>query len=243
MKKGKAFIGTSGWQYDHWIGTYYPADVAKTRVFPYYLKDFSTVEINNSFYRWPSIETFEKWEANVPAGFTYSIKASRFIIHMKKLKDCEDAVTRMITNVITLKKKLGPILFQLPPVWKVNTERLIEFTDLLPKGLRYVFEFRNLTWDTPEVLSILNKKKIAFCIYELDGYKTANSVTTNFVYVRLHGPGAKYQGNYSSGQIGPWAAQIKLWMAEGKDVYVYFDNDQSGYAAFNAKELNQQLMM
>ncbi len=136
-------------------------------------------------------------------------------------------------------KKLGPILFQLPPSWKVNEQRLKEFLVALPKRYRYVFELRNPTWHTRSVLQILEQAGAAFCIFELNGYRTASHLTSDFVYVRLHGPGKAYQGNYPRSVLASWARQVEAWAKDENDVFFYFDNDQGGYAAKNATTLQK----
>jgi uncharacterized protein YecE (DUF72 family) len=237
MKKGKVHIGTSGWHYKHWRGTFYPADIKSASQFEYYSRLFQTVEINNSFYKLPDKATFAAWREAAPRGFVFAVKASRFITHMKKLKVDPESISRFFTHSQELEKNLGPILFQLPPHWKVNPERLNTFLQHLPRGFSYTIEFRNATWYTEEVYAILNKHDVAFCIYELDGHLSPLEVTAGFVYIRLHGPGAKYQGSYSEEVLKSWAAKIKSWSRKGKDVFIYFDNDQEGYAAFNALAL------
>ena len=233
------YIGTSGWHYKHWIGTFYPEGTKDAEQFSYYLKFFRTVELNNSFYRLPSKETFAGWRKAVPPGFIFAVKVSRYITHMKKLKDPKDSIRELFANALALKEKLGPVLFQLPPGWKINAERLEEFLKALPKGHRYVFEFRNESWYEKEIFDLLRKYNCAFCIYELNGHITPMEVTADFVYVRLHGPGAKYQGSYSDKVLQQWNRRFHAWMKEKKDVYVYFDNDQLGYAAFNAQYLSE----
>ncbi len=156
---------------------------------------------------------------------------------MKKLKDPEEPVKRLLDHATGLGNKLGPMLFQLPPSWKLNLERLRYFLILLPKELRFAFEFRNPTWYNESVINLLADYGCAFCIYELDGHLSPEHVTTDFVYVRLHGPGGKYSGSYSDDALRGWAGRIRAWCDSGKDVYVYFDNDQAGYAAFNALRL------
>jgi uncharacterized protein YecE (DUF72 family) len=239
MKYGKIYIGTSGWHYRHWIGTFYPADTKQSEQFNFYKKNFSTVEINNSFYKLPSPETFKTWRKDSPPGFLFVVKASRYITHQKKLKEPKETARKFLTNVKFLREKLGPILFQLPPTWKVNLERLEDFVASLPDKFRYVFEFRNSTWYTEEIFDLLKKYNCAFCIYELAGHTSPVNVTADFVYIRLHGPGGKYQGSYSNAQLKDWAHQCCEWQREGLDVFVYFDNDEQGYAAFNAQSLKQ----
>jgi uncharacterized protein YecE (DUF72 family) len=236
---GKIYIGTSGWSYKHWIGTFYPEEIKDSEQFSYYLRDFQTVELNSSFYHLPSKETFVNWRKKTPADFLFAVKASRFITHMKKLSGGKETIADFFRNVSGLKEKLGSILFQLPPGWKVNAERLQEFLKSLPKKYRYTFEFRNATWYTDEVFDLLKKYNCAFCIYELEHHQTPMQLTADFVYVRLHGPEGKYAGNYSESVLKKWADQCNGWKKSGKDVFVYFDNDQLGYAAFNAITLKK----
>jgi len=206
----------------------------------YYVRRFDTLELNNSFYRLPTIAAFESWRDATPKNFVYAVKASRFITHNKKLKDPENALDNILPRAEHLGKKLGPVLFQLPPKWKLNLERLEGLLEILPRDHRYAFEFRELSWMTPEVNRLLERYNAAFCIYELAGYHSPFDVTADFAYVRLHGPGAgKYQGSYSHAQLRAWAKRIQEWAKTLKAVYVYFDNDQAGYAAQNALELKQ----
>src|SRR5688572_15404792 len=224
MKKGKLYIGTSGWHYKHWIGKFYPADLKPVEQLDYYLTFFDTVEINNSFYRLPTRETFLKWHRDTPSKFLFSVKASRYITHMKKLNESEDALEVFLSNAEALAEKLGTVLFQLPPGWKVNLERFDNFLGVLPRGERFVFEFRNYSWYTTEIYRLLQKYNCAFCIYELGGHESPKEVTADFVYVRLHGPGNKYQGSYNNDRLKKWAEHLLQWSEDGKDVYIYFDN-------------------
>ena len=241
MKKGEIHIGTSGWKYKHWNNTFYPTEVKGDAQLAYYATLFNTVELNNSFYRQPSISNFLHWKEAVPKDFSYAVKANRFFTHMKKLKVEANDVNDFIDKVNHLGEKLGPILFQLPPSWKINLDRLAYFLNLLPKGYRYVFEFRNATWYNKEINELLAAKNVAFCIYELDGHLSPLTITADFVYIRLHGPGAKYQGSYQDKDLETWVTFIRQQANAGKDVFVYFDNDQAGYAAFNAKRLKDLL--
>lgn len=234
----KIFIGTSGWFYDHWRGYFYPKEKKKENLFSYYSNFFDTVEINNTFYRLPSEKTFEKWLAITPRKFVYAIKASRYITHIKKLKDSEKATKKFFKTIELLGLNLGPILFQLPPNWSINTERLNNFIGKLPKKYKYVFEFRDKSWITEEVKIILKENNCAFCIYNLEKYITPKWVTADFVYIRLHGPEKlAYKGKYSEDKLKDWAKDIKDWQKQGKDVFCYFDNDEKGYAPINAKQL------
>jgi uncharacterized protein YecE (DUF72 family) len=240
-KKGKIHIGTSGFHYKHWVGRFYPQGMKPEKFLPYYFKFFHTVELNNPFYRLPSRETFDKWRQGVPEDFIFSVKASRYITHIKKLKEPEESVFNFIEKADGLKEKLGPILFQLPPGWALNEERLISFIKILPPHYRYTFEFRNPTWYNEKVYHALKQKNIAFCIYELEYHLSPVITTADFVYIRLHGPETKYAGSYSENSLSEWADRCREWSEEGKDVYLYFDNDQLGYAAFNAMTLAEML--
>lgn len=236
-KHGHIHIGTSGWHYKHWIGTFYPADISESQQLGEYLRYFRTVELNNSFYRLPSRSVFAGWAAAVPAGFLFSVKASRYITHMKKLKTDRASVMRFLDRAAALKHKLGPVLFQLPPHWQVNPDRLKDFLSKLPDRQRFVFEFRDESWYDDAVYSILKEHNCACCIYELAGYTSPEAMTADFIYVRLHGPGDKYQGSYTRAQLRRWAKRLLQWAGSGLDVFLYFDNDEAGYAAFNAQTL------
>ena len=234
-------IGTSGWSYKHWRGTFYPTDLKEKDWFSFYRQYFDSVELNSSFYHLPPEKTFANWRKAVPDHFLFVVKASRYITHMKKLHDTQESVDYFFKNVGALKEKLGPILFQLPPGWQVNAQRLVEFLAYLPRDHRYVFEFRNPTWYAEEVKKTLEHYNVAFCIYELDRHLSPEWVTADFVYLRLHGPEGKYQGSYTKTTLQQWAQQCVKWQEQGKDVYVYFDNDQHGYAAFNALEIKKEV--
>jgi uncharacterized protein YecE (DUF72 family) len=236
-------IGTSGFHYKHWIGPFYPEKTSTERMLQYYVRHFDTLELNNTFYRLPTVAAFEFWRDSTPENFVFAIKASRFITHNKKLKDPENAIDNLIPRAENLRRKLGPILFQLPPRWKVNLERLKGLLEILPRKHRYAFEFRETSWMNPEVYRVLQRFNAAFCIYELAGYHSPLDVTADFTYVRLHGPAAgKYQGSYSSAQLKQWARQIEGWSKTLKAIYVYFDNDEAGYAAKNALTLKKMTL-
>jgi uncharacterized protein YecE (DUF72 family) len=236
MKGHEILIGTSGWSYKHWRNTFYPEDLKIKDQFEYYQRFFNTVEINNTFYRVPEKSTFLKWKSAVPPGFRYVIKANRFITHMKKLHDPGESLSDFLGRAELLEEKLGAILFQLPPGLKANFLLLKEFLRLLPRGNRYVFEFRNPDWYKKEIYSLLEENNCGFCIYELAGHLSPEEITADFVYLRLHGPGNKYQGSYSDETLSEWSAKCRKWLKK-KDVFVYFDNDEKGYAAFNAIKL------
>jgi uncharacterized protein YecE (DUF72 family) len=232
-------IGTSGWHYQHWRGPFYPPDLPAKDMLAWYRKRFDTVEINNSFYHLPSQQTFASWRESSPPTFCFAVKGSRYITHRKKLKDPEPALERFMPLVESLGTKLGPILFQLPPRWSRNLDRLTQFLDALPRAHRYTFEFRDPSWHDTTVYQALSRRNAAFCIYELDGFESPHEITADFAYVRLHGPGRKYQGEYSSRVLREWSRRIVQWRRTLSAVYVYFDNDQAAYAAKNAGELKE----
>lgn len=237
MPRGRIHIGTSGWHYDHWVGPFYPEDMTSAGFLEFYAQRFHTVEINNTFYSLPRKPTLEAWRDETPKRFLFACKASRFITHMKKLKDPRRSVKRFFDTIDVLRPKLGPVLFQLPPRWHVNVDRLRAFLDALPGGCRYAFELRDETWFTDEVLELLELARAAFCIYDLAGRRSPEHVTTDLVYIRLHGPGQAYQGQYGDSALRGWARKIGGWSREGREVYCYFDNDQKAYAARDAARL------
>jgi len=234
-------IGTSGWHYKHWVGKFYPEKFTASRMLAYYCDRFDTVEINNSFYMLPKIETLSAWREATPRNFEFAIKASRFLTHNKKLKEPENALHNFLPRAEALQRKLGPILFQLPPKWGINLDRLSEFLEALPRYHRYTFEFREPSWLTDSVYELLRKHNAGFCIYELAGFQSPIEITGDWTYIRLHGPGGKYQGNYSDEKLEEWAERIVEWSGKLRSIYVYFDNDEAGYAAFNALALKRMV--
>jgi uncharacterized protein YecE (DUF72 family) len=232
-------IGTSGWHYKHWVGAFYPPRTPGSKMLAYYCGSFDTVELNNSFYHLPKKSSLESWRDSTPAGFCFAAKGSRFLTHMKKLKDPEQGLGRFLDAIEVLEHKLGPILFQLPPNWDLDLERLAKFFSFLPRHHRYAFEFRNASWSVPETYDLLARHNIAYCVFHLAGVHSPIEITADFAYVRLHGPGGKYQGSYSDTALGEWAERIRKWRRELKTIYVYFDNDDSGYAAQNALRLKE----
>lgn len=234
-------VGTSGWHYEHWKGPFYPSECSADRFLEYYAEHFHTVEINNSFYHLPAKETLNGWYNTVPADFIFAVKASRYITHMKKLKDPVKTLLPLLNRVEGLRDKLGPILFQLPPNWKINIKRLELFLKELPKEHRYAFEFRDTSWFDNSIYEILQEHDAAFCIYHLAGTLSPKRVTSNTVYVRLHGPGDAYQGQYDSQTLAGWVGAFSAWSRQGRHVYCYFDNDESGYAPQDALRLQPML--
>ena len=239
---GAIHVGTSGWHYRHWVGPFYPSGTPASSYLSFYTNHLAAAEINGSFYRMPSEKTLAAWRDAVPRGFRFAAKASRFITHAKKLSLPLAQYDRFFDGIGTLGKTLGPILFQLPPRWRVNRERLQAFLEVLPKRHRYTFEFREPGWLNPDVYQLLAKHRAALCLYHIAGFESPIETTADFVYIRLHGPGAKYQGTYSGAALRKWARRIEAWSAEGKTVWCFFDNDQNGYAAKDALRLQAMLM-
>ena len=238
----KIHIGTSGWHYKHWLGVFYPPGTSGSEMFEFYGRHFDTVEINNSFYRLPSATTFDTWRESSPQGFCFAVKASRFITHMKKLKDPESSSAKFFLVAEHLRGKLGPILFQLPPRWKVNVERLSDFLETLPTGNKYVVEFRDESWLVKPVFESLRRHNVAFCIHDFADMRVPHEVTADFAYLRFHGPtSAKYFGSYSDSELRVWAERIEKWRAELRAVYAYFNNDPGGEAVKNALVLKDLL--
>lgn len=231
---GKVYIGTSGWHYLHWRGPFYPRSIEPQEFLTFYARRFSTVEINNSFYHLPPRTIFRRWQAEAGNGFHFSIKANRYITHFKKLNNARNSLRRLLHAACGLKDALGPVLFQLPPRWKCNLPRFKQFLSILPRTTRYAFEFRDKTWFNPDVYRLLTRYMAAFCITEIGSLKSPKLVTTDFIYIRLHGPNQAYQGTYSRNQLRRWADYIVSQRNMGKDVWCYFDNDQKGYAVANA---------
>lgn len=233
----RVYIGTSGWSYSHWKGPFYPQAISRDQMLDYYCHRFHTVEINNTFYHLPTEHTLHHWCECVPEHFIFSVKASRYITHMKKLNDPAAGVSAFLQRISILGDKLGPILFQLPPRWRFNPQRLAAMLQALSTEFRYVFEFRDPSWINEETCSLLSRHDAAFCIYDLGGYLSPQHITTDFAYVRLHGPGAPYQGSYNKPTLSAWTDTFATWVTQGHGIYCYFDNDQAGYAVQNAGRL------
>ena len=241
MGRGRARVGCSGWQYRHWRGGFYPADVPQARWFEHYAARFDTVEINNSFYRLPERTTFSAWARRAPPGFVFAVKASRFLTHMKKLKDPEEPIERLFSRMRGLGAHLGPVLYQLPPGWTVNIERFRHFLDALPHGIRHVVEFRDPSWYDAGIREAMEARGVALCLHDMPGSATGKLPTRPFVYVRFHGSGEKYGGGYSDARLRGWAEWLNARRDEGCDVYAYFNNDIGGHAPRDAVTLRGAL--
>ena len=250
MKRERApRLGCSGWQYRHWRGTFYPAEMPQNRWFAYYATRFDTVEINNSFYRLPAAETFTKWAEQAPPGFVYAVKASRFLTHMKKLKDPSDPLARFFDHARHLGSHLGPVLYQLPPRWPLNLDRLEVFLRTLD-GMRsqlgarsrHVVEFREPSWYDTKVYRLLERYRTALCLHDMEGSSTRKVVVGPFVYVRFHSGESRYGGAYDDRRLEQWSEWLTRRAESGLDVYAYFNNDQDGHAPRDAVRLRTRIV-
>ncbi len=230
-------IGCSGWNYRHWRERFYPKGLPQRRWFAFYAEHFDTVEINNSFYRLPKAETFEAWRAQAPPGFCYAVKANRFLTQAKKLKDCEEPLRRMMAPFRALGDRLGPILFQLPPRFRINLERLETFLELLPEDVASVFEFREPSWYVPETFALLDRHGAGFCVHDMPGSATERIATGRLAYVRFHGTSGKYHGRYPDEQLLSWTDWIVAQARNRRPVWCYFNNDIDGHAIDDAQTL------
>ncbi len=238
---GELRIGTSGWHYGHWAGRFYPRELKAHDYLAFYARQFDAVEINNTHYRLPKHETFAAWRDEAPAGFVFAVKASRYITHYSKLTKSSKTYGLFFDAIAVLGDTLGPVLFQTPPRWRVNAERLDSFLVGLRPGLRTAFEFRHDSWFCDQVYAVLRRHGAAFCIWHLAGVQAPLTVTAPLAYVRLHGPEGAYGGSYSDEALGTWAGRIAAWRAQGHDIHVYFDNDANAYAVHDALRLKQLL--
>jgi uncharacterized protein YecE (DUF72 family) len=236
---GELRVGTSGWVYKHWAGTFYPASVRVKDRLAYYASRFDTAEINASFYRLPSEAAVQAWAAGVPEGFLFAWKASRFITHNKKLKDVEASIALVFGRMDLLGDRFGPALFQLTPMLRRDDGRLRDFLVLLPERRRHVVEFRHPSWYAPEVMQILADHNVALCISDHHDAPSPWEATARHVYVRGHGPGGDYRGRYDDQTLREWANRIGGWRGEGRDVFAYFDNDIGVAAPADAEALRR----
>jgi uncharacterized protein YecE (DUF72 family) len=236
------WIGTSGYVYKHWRGVFYPQDLPESRWLSHYTRYFPTVELNNTHYVLPAAKTFEAWRDNSPEGFVYAVKASRFLTHMKKLKDPQEPLARLFERAALLGPRLGPVLYQLPPRWRFDAQRLGAFLEALPRGHRHAIEVRDRSWLNDEFFSMLERYGVAFCIASLPQYEAPVRATAPFVYIRFHGSGEMYNYNYTADELRHWRDVIARFAAEGREVYAYFNNDPNAWAVSNALALRELLI-
>jgi uncharacterized protein YecE (DUF72 family) len=234
-------IGCSGWNYRHWRGAFYPEGLPIKDWFAFYAEQFDTVEINNSFYRLPKAETFNAWREQAPPGFRYAVKANRFLTQAKKLKDCEEPVARMIAPTRHLEGKLGPILYQLPPMLGIDLDRLETFLKLLPKDLTHVFEFREKSWYNDATLALLDRFGTGFVAHDFPGKASPRWASGDVAYVRFHGGVGKYYGRYRDEVLLDWSDWLKRQLEEGKSIWAYFNNDGEAAAIHDALTLKAMM--
>lgn len=238
----KIFIGTSGWSYPHWINLFYPEEIPRGKWLEFYTKKFDTVELNASFYRLPRKITFENWRKRTPEGFIFSVKMSRYVSHIKKLSSPRESLSKFFDAILPLKEKIPVILIQLPPSLKFYEGIADEFLKELTKNdYGFTLECRNKTWFQDSAYKIFKKYKIALCIADTPQYPYAEEITSDFVYIRLHGHEILYGSNYTEKQLQEWAKKIRKWNKKGMNVYIYFDNDANAYAVHNALRLKEIL--
>jgi uncharacterized protein YecE (DUF72 family) len=235
--RDKIHIGCSGWNYQHWRGRFYPKEQPSNKWFEFYAQVFDTVEINNTFYRLPEARIFKAWRKQAPDDFLYTVKASRFLTHQKKLKDARAPLKKFIDRAKYLEEHLGPILYQLPSRWHLNRERLESFIDLLPDNLIHVFEFRDQSWMVEETFRLLQERGVFFCTHDMSGLKVPRLAMGEVAYVRLHGTGKKYQGGYREPMLRSWWNWMKNQVRGGSDLFVYFNNDVEAHAVRDAQRL------
>ena len=232
----KIHLGTSGCLYDHWKGSFYPETLSKDDYLSFYSGYFPTLEINHSFYQLPSGSLLNKLRESVPDSFVFSVKANRYITYIKKLKDARLSLAPFLKRIDLLGEKLGPILFQLPPQWSFNRERLGLFLQALPSGYRYAFEFRDASWFHPDTYAMLAAYNAALSIYQVGHRTSPQIITADFVYIRLHGS-RLLRGEYDSEVLSEWAGTLSSLADDGKEIYCYFDGDESGCPAREAVKL------
>jgi uncharacterized protein YecE (DUF72 family) len=237
-------VGCSGWHYRDWAGRLYPRDLPTSEWLAAYATHFDTVELNNSFYRLPPAEQFQSWRKQVPRGFLFAVKASRFLTHFKRLIDPEEPLERLLSRAARLGPTLGPILYQLPPRWVPDLERLEQFVSRLarkapgvPARLRHAIEFRDARCYSPQILALLEEHDVALCVHDMPGSEAPRLRIGPFVYLRFHGFASKYGGSYPRDHLRHWAEWLEDAREEGKDAYVYFNNDREGFAVENARTL------
>ena len=238
-------VGCSGWNYKSWRGRFYPRDLPVARWLDFYTTRFDTVEVNNSFYRLPERSTFASWRTQVPAAFLFAVKASRFLTHMKRLLDPEEPIARLFASVSGLGRRLGPVLYQLPPSLKIDLPRLDRFLRALPRsssGSRlHVVEFRHPSWYVAETFELLTRRRVAMCLHDKLGSTITEPFVGPFVYVRFHGTTGHYHGSYSRQELDRWAHRLAQQVICGRRVFAYFNNDPEAVATVNALTLREML--
>ncbi len=234
LKDKNILIGTSGWSYKHWKNIFYPAGTNQSNWFEFFASKFSTVEINNTFYKMPEKQTIIKWRDASPENFKFSVKANRIITHIKKLNSVDEDLKIFMDAVSKFKEKLAMMLFQFPPSFIFNAMLLENFIDKLPKDFNYTFEFRNTSWWDFSIFELLSKNNIAFCNYEKSVEITPRISTSKNIYIRFHNPQNPAENHFDENTLNDWKEFILRENSEGKNIYCYFNNDLGGYAIEDA---------
>ena len=239
---GKTYIGTSGWNYQHWKPRFYE-DIPTKRWLSYCASQFNSIEVNSTFYRLQSEKTFQRWYQDTPDNFRFAIKANRYLTHTKRLRNAEDSIALEQQHAQALGDKLAVVLWQLPGNFSMNLNRLSQFINALNSWntVRHTIEFRHNSWFDNTVAELLTQHNIAVCQSDASDWPLWQCVTADFVYVRLHGKPQTYASNYSVAKLEKWASQAKLWLKQNRDVFIYFDNDAEAKAPFNALSLQKLL--
>lgn len=239
----KIHIGTSGWSYQKWKGLFYPQKLPSAQWLDYYTQFFSTTEINGSFYRLPSVETVEKWTAQVPDDFLFCPKMSRYLTHMKKLREPGEPLERFFSVFAPMRRKMGPVLVQLPALLKFNYDVAEQFYRLLKftyHPYSFVMEVRHPSWLEEESLTLMTAFDIGLVISQSGNvFPYSEMITAKNVYVRFHGPDELYASSYSDQMLQEFAGKFRQWVAEGHEVWAYFNNDIHGYAPVDAQRLQR----
>jgi uncharacterized protein YecE (DUF72 family) len=237
---GKAWIGCSGYAYDDWRGRFYPPELPQRRWFDHSAGVFTTVEINNTFYRLPAASTVDRWADRAPTGFRYALKLSRYGTHMKRLKEPEGWLSTFLAGAERLRSFLGPVLVQLPPNWRADPDRLDAFLAVAPRRHRWAIEVRDPRWLTDPVYEVLRHRGAALVVHDLLA-DHPREVTADFVYLRFHGPDPDrpYTGSYAERVLRAAARRIRQDLEDGRDVYAYFNNDVGACAVDDARTLER----
>lgn len=234
-------IGCSGWQYRHWKGDFYPADLPQQHWLEFYAQRFDTVEVNNSFYRLPSADAFAAWQRRAPMGFRFAVKASRYLTHLRKLRDPADALALFWSRAARLGDRLGPVLYQLPPRWHRDLDRLRVFLETLPADRAQAVEFRDATWYDPSVFALLREHDVTLCLHDMRGSTAPVERIGPFAYMRFHGSTGGYGGRYAEETLRTWADRLVEWSAADVPCWVYFNNDVGGHAPRDATRLREMV--
>jgi len=241
MAEIRFYVGTSGWSYSDWRGLFYPHGLSSGEWLEFYSVRFPTVELNASFYRLPTEKAFQRWHDAVPEGFRFSVKASRYITHIKRLNDIEESLHILLERASLLGAKLGVMLYQLPPTLSRDDGLLDSFLSIAPQSVRHAIEFRNDTWYQGEVYDILCRHNAAFCVHDFQQMKVPVLATADFAYFRFHGTSGRYVGSYGDEELDRWAGEMRRMGQELKAVYAYFNNDIGGSAVNDALRLAERV--